>query len=147
MITCSRCGEVSDDGAEVCSFCKHRFTASEKEKADRIAAEFKPVIGAMREHKKRTRRGIMVMVISVILLFAIAYLYVCVEIPHALETVIFVVWFVASAIGMIWSRYNICPWCGCYMNRKHIVVNGDAQYCRYCGKQIALYGVDWDKEV
>lgn len=145
MITCSKCGELLEDGTEVCYLCKHRLTASEREKADRIAEEYKPLLAAMREYKKRTKRGVMVIAVTVLLLFIMAYVFVTVEVPMGIQTAAFIVWLIAFVVGMIWSKFNRCPWCGAFQG-KHRYYRVDGEYCKYCGKQLEMYGVDWDKK-
>lgn len=146
MIICSKCGELLEDGSEVCYLCKHRLTASERVKADRIAEEYKPVLAAMKEYKKRTKRGVTVLVVSFLLLLVMAYVFVGLEPSTGIQSAGFIIWFVAFIGGLVWSKFNCCPWCGRYQGKHSARSTVDGEYCRHCGKQLSLFDVDWERE-
>lgn len=145
MITCSKCGELLEDGAEVCYLCKHHLTRSEREKADRISEEYKPILAALKEYKKRTKRGMISIGVSIVLLLVMAYVFVSVEVPMGVQSACFILWFVEFIGGFVWSKINRCPWCGWYQ-LKHPIYRADGMYCRHCGKILVTYEAGWDKE-
>lgn len=146
MITCSRCGETLEDGTEVCYLCKHRLTASERVKADRIAEDFKPVLAAMKEYRKRSIRGVIVVAVAIVVFFIMAYVFVAFEPSTEIQTVGLIIWFIAFIAGFLWSKTNRCPWCGMYQGKRTGYSSLNSLNCRYCGKQLMSYEIDWDKE-
>jgi len=146
MIICSRCGESLEDDAEVCYLCKHRLTASERAKADRIAEDFKPVLAAMKEYRKRAKRGILVVAAGLLVFFVMIYVFVAIETPYEVQAVFLIIWFIAFMGGFAWSKTNRCPWCDAYQGKHARYSLGDGLYCKYCKKQLVSYAIDWSKE-
>lgn len=146
MITCSRCGETLEDGTEVCYLCKHRLTASERVKADRIAEDYKPALAAMKEYRRNSKRGMIVVAVGIVIFFIMAYVFVAFEPSTEIQAAGFIIWFIAFMAGFFWSKTNRCPWCGMYQGKHRIYNSRDGLYCKFCGKQLMSYEIDWDKE-
>ena len=134
MIKCPKCNELIGDNVTECPFCKTNISEEERNRAteenERVHRE--AVEASIKEYYRRTRNGIIVAVIMVLLAV------IGVTLIYSLELEVFWIFALFLAIALIYTvsvlklRIGLCPYCESFMGRGILF----RSHCPRCGGKL-----------
>lgn len=136
MYKCPNCGELLEDDAKICYFCKHHFSQKEIEERNSLAESNKPVLEAVTAFRRNTKIGILVIIGFMALFLLGLIMIISFSWPAVADIILAAVWLISFCIALVLSGFGRCTWCGMYIGGKYMY---SSEFCRHCGKRINIF--------